>query len=75
MVGDFSCCLVVRVLRGEWRVRVSVSMKNPSLGKVAVLESLVLLVCFGRKGYLECECECESECDVSIMKLPKGPIV
>ena len=50
MVGDFSCCLVVRVLRGEWRVRVSVSMKNPSLGKVAVLESLVLLVCFGRKG-------------------------
>ena len=51
------------------------SMKNPSLGKVAVLESFVLLVCFGRKGYLECECECESECDVSIMKLPKGPIV
>ena len=71
MVGDFSCCLVVRVLRGEWSVRVSVcvSMKNPSLGKVAVLESLVLLVCFGRKGYLECEC------DVSIMKLPKGPVV
>ena len=75
MVGDFSCCLVVRVLRGEWSVRVSVSvsvsMKNPSLGKVAVLESLVLLVCFGRKGYLECECEC----DVSIMKLPKGSVV